>query len=148
MSFDIKLQNNKSETNRIGKDLTTIVTAQATLKDKCSIINPVFLLTLQEIPTFNYVTVDSFKRKYFVQEIVSVNNIWEIRCRVDVLESFKDEILNNTAIIKRQENDWNLFYNDNSFRCYQNPHIILKEFPTGFSPDNSSYILAVAGGSE
>lgn len=149
MSFTIKLQNNDSEPYRINKNLTDVEEEQATLKASCSITNPVFLLSLPNLPTFNYVTVEQFERSYFVQEIISVNNnIWEVRCAVDVLQSFKEEILNNTAIIKRQENDWNLFYNDSSFRCYQNPHIVLKEFPNGFTPDSSSYILAVAGGVE
>lgn len=149
MSFSLKLQSNASEPNRIDKDLTLVATVNGTLKTSTSIINPSFIIGVSGnvIPTFNYISCDAFGRSYFVKDVVNVGGgLWEVRCEVDVLTSFAAEIRANTAIVKRQEEKWNLLYNDGSFRCYQDPYIIMKEFPFGFNPDNSNFIVAVAGG--
>ena len=147
MSFTVVIQNNASEKNRVDKDLTTIVALSGTLKDQSSIINPAILIT-GDMATFknaNYMTISSFGRSYFIDEIVSVrDDLIRISGHVDVLTSFKSQIRANNAIIKRQKNKWNLYLNDGSFKTYQNPIVITKPFPSGFS--GSSYVLAVAGG--
>lgn len=57
--------------------------------------------------------------------------------------SFADGIRNNTAIIKRQQEQWNLYLNDGSLKCYQDPIILTKAFPSGFT--TQEFVLAVAG---
>lgn len=149
MSFKLLLQSNTSEPNRLTKKLTLIQEVNVVLKASTSIPNPTFLLELSNstIPTFNYVTCTDFGRSYFVRNVTSKGgNIWEIQCEVDVLSSFAKEIRANSAIVKRQENNWNLYFNDGSFRCYQNPRIITKSFPMGFTPNSSNFVLAVSGG--
>ena len=64
-------------------------------------------------------------------------------CHVDALTSFANDIKANTAIIKRNENKWNLYLNDGTFKIYQNPDVLTKEFPSGFNAQE--FILAVAG---
>lgn len=148
MSFNIVLQTNKSNDNVLTKSLTTIVTLSGTLKESTSLINPVIIIeaTQANIASLNYLTISDFKRSYFVRGIKSINSkLWEISCHVDVLSSFATEIKTNTAIVKRQENKWNLFLNDGSIRCYENPKIVTREFPMGFNPVIPTYILLVAG---
>ena len=65
---------------------------------------------------------------------------------VDVLMTFRDEIKNMEAIIKRQENNYNLYLDDGIFKAYQNTKHKLLKFPNGFS--DFSYILALAGNGE
>lgn len=144
--FDIVLQTNNSENNRVTKDVTDIATISGTLKNECSIIDPVILIEgdISNYTSCNYCTIESFGRSYFINNIRSVrNNLFEISCHVDVLSSFADQIKENNAIINRQENDWNLYLNDGVFKIYQNPRILTREFPTGFS--TQSFVLAVAG---
>lgn len=148
MSFSIVLQTNKSDDRAVTKSLTTIVTLSGTLKQSTSIIDPVITIETSKanIASLNYLTIADFKRSYFVKEIKSLKqNLWEITCHVDVISSFASEIKANTAIITRQENKWNLYLNDDSIRCYQNPTIVTREFPSGFYPSNPTYILLVAG---
>ncbi len=77
-------------------------------------------------------------------DIKSVNNnLWEITARVDVLSTYAIQIRAQTAVIKRQENSWNLYLDDPQFKVYQNPNIVVKNFPNGFSTQN--FVLAVAG---
>lgn len=147
MSFDILLQTNNSERNRVTKDLSTIATVTGTLKEETSIIDPVIKIecALADVTSCNYLTIASFGRSYFVNNIRSIREgLVEFTCHVDVLSSFADEIKANKAIIRRQENDWNLYLNDGTFKVYQNPEVLTKAFPSGFT--TQEIVLAVAGG--
>lgn len=146
MSFDIILQKNNSENNNINKDISNILTLSGTLKNQTSIINPSIIIeaNLTDITACNYLTIPSFNRSYFINNIESLrNNLVEISAHVDVISSFKSEILSNTAIVKRQENNWNLYIDDGVFKSYQNPIVITKAFPSGFT--TQEFVLAVAG---
>lgn len=146
MAFNIILQTNSSENNRVAKTLTNIATVSGTLKSETSIIDPVILIEgdLSNYVHCNYMTISAFGRSYFVNNIRSIrNNLFEISGHVDVLSSFQTELKTNKAIIKKQENDWNLYLNDGSFKIYQNPIVLTKNFPSGFS--TYSFVLAVAG---
>lgn len=147
MSFNILLQTNNSERNRVTKDLTTIATVSGTLKEETSIIDPVIKIEcdLSDVTSCNYLSIESFGRSYFVNNIRSIREgLVEFTCHVDVLSSFADEIKANRAIIRRQENDWNLYLNDGTFKVYQNPEVLTKAFPSGFT--TQEIVLAVAGG--
>ena len=146
MSFNIILQRNSSEPIKVDKSIENLMTLSGTLREDTSIIDPVIKIEcdLADVATCNYLTIPSFERSYFVRDIRSINtSIVEFSCHVDVLSSFKDEIRANEGIIKRQENLWNLYLNDGSLKIYQNPYVITKEFPQGFTTQN--FILAVAG---
>lgn len=146
MSFNIMLQRNNSEPIRMDKDIYTLGTVSGTLKDPTSIIDPIIRIqySLSSLKNCNYLTIPEFGRSYFVQNITSLtNNILEVSCHVDVLSSFKNEIRNNVGIVKRQEQLWNLYLNDGSLKVYQNPYIITKEFPSGFS--TQEFVLGMAG---
>lgn len=146
MSFTVELQKNLSEKNRLNKDIDTISSVSGVLRDSTSIINPVIMVegNPDDFSTCNYMTISDFNRSYFITDIRSVrNNLVEISGHVDVLSSYASYIKRNYAIIYRQENKWNLYLDDGSFKIYQNPNIVAKEFPSGFS--TQEYVLAVAG---
>lgn len=150
MSFNITLYRNASEKNAINKVLTELTTLTGNLKAGTSIIDPVILIendlssSVSGTVLANYISVPMFARNYFITDIVSVSNsVVELHCHVDVLMSFKEQILSNRGIIKRQENEWNLYLNDGSLHIYQNPIVTTHEFPYGF--EGQSYVLLVAG---
>lgn len=146
MAFQVLLQTNNSEKNKLDKDLVTISTISGTLKNETSIIDPVILIEADLISLINcnYITIPVFGRSYFVTNIRSIRrNLVEVSAHVDVLSSFASQIRNNVAIVRRQENRWNLYLNDGVFKVYQNPMVLTREFPTGFS--TFEFVLAVAG---
>ena len=146
MAFNIVLQQNNSEMNRVSKSITDIMTVSGTLKEETSIIDPVIKIEcdLSTVTGCNYLSIPAFGRSYFVNNIRSIRNgLVEFSCHVDVLSSFASAIRENTAIIKRQENKWNLYLNDGSFKVYQNPTVLTKAFPSGFT--TQEFVLAVAG---
>lgn len=147
MAFSIELKTNNSERNRLTKDTKTIMTVSGVLKEETSIIDPVIKIEceLSVITGCNYLSIPSFGRSYFVNDIRSIRNgLVEVSCHVDVLSTYADQIKNNTGIIKRQENEWNLYLNDGTFKVYQNPNVLTKAFPSGFT--TQEFVLAVAGG--
>lgn len=149
MSFTIKLQTNKSENIKIGKSITDVLTLEGTLKVSTSIIDPVIIIesdNVEFILKCNYMSIPSFSRSYFITNIKSINyKLWEVSAHVDVLESFKTEIFDNTGVIARQEKEWNLYLDDGTFKSYQNPMVMTQTFPKGFNAQE--FVLITAGGS-
>ena len=146
MSFSITLQVNNSERNSVTKKVSDIMTVSGELKTETSIIDPVIMIEcdLSAVTGCNYMTIPTFGRSYFVNNISSIRTgLVEFSCHVDVLSSFAEQIKKNTAIVRRQENNWNLYLNDGSFKVYQNPIVLTKAFPSGFT--TQEFVLAVAG---
>ena len=146
MAFKIILQRNNSDKIILDKSITNITTLTGTLRNETSIINPIIIINgnITSYVNCNYMEIPTFSRKYFVDDIKSINNgIFEVHAHVDVLTTYKDQIRSNDAIIRRQENLWNLYLNDGVFKVYQNPMVLTREFPTGFA--TPEFVLAIAG---
>lgn len=146
MAFDIVLQRNKSDRNCLTKDVETIATYTGVLRTPSSIVDPVIIIEcdLANVNDANYMTISSFGRSYYINNITSVTqDLVEFRAHCDVLASFADEIKANNAILTKQQDLWNLYLNDGSFKIYQNPNVLTRAFPSGFN--TLQYVLAVAG---
>lgn len=148
--FDITFYKNESPSNFVNKKLTLNHTMQGTLREGTSLIDPILIVEANapgfQANGYNYVYVPDFDRYYYITNIVSTYyKMWEIHCHVDVLMSFKDDILEQTAIVSRQETTYNLMLDDGTFMTYQNPKIQTKVFsnPTPF--ETQEFVLVVAG---
>lgn len=130
----INCYTNNSPPNKIGKTLVSVGTYTGYLRDSCSITAPTFTLETNSLPVnVNYFYVVEYDRYYFVDTIVlNINGLYEIHGSVDVVESFKTEILNLTGIIERQENVYDMYLADPIFRTDQNTHTQFFEFDNGF----------------
>ena len=69
MAFDIMLQRNNSEPNRITKEISEISTVSGELKTETSIIDPVIMIEcdLSAIVGCNFISIPTFGRSYFLQ---------------------------------------------------------------------------------
>lgn len=144
--MNIILQRNNSDDRRFTKDISALASMSGYLRDESSIIDPVIMIegSASSLANCNYMSIPEFGRSYFVTDISSVrNNLIQVSGHVDVLSTYRDAILANSGIIRRQENNWNLYLDDGSFKVYNNPIILTRAFPSGFS--TMSFILAVAG---
>ena len=143
--MQIKLYKNLSEVNTIGKTLTEESVRTGTLKDGCSVLSPSVVLTGENLSGFNYAYIPQFSRYYFIKEITSVKSgLWEISMRVDVLETYKDSIKANTAILKRQEKIWDMYINDEKFKAESTNKTATIMFPQNHF-NTVNFILTVAG---
>lgn len=102
------LYNNVSDNREINKNITEISTIDLTLYLDTNVLNPVF-----KVKTFNnngnYLYVPVLNRYYYINNYTLSNQCVYLHCSVDVLMSYKTDILNSTCLISRAEND----YNDN-----------------------------------
>ena len=147
MSFSIYLYRNNSENNKVDKDLTLVATYEGELRAETSIIDPTILIEcdMSDVALANYMYIPDFERYYYITNITSVRtSLVQFEAHCDVLMSFKDYILDNVAIIKRQQSDWNLYLDDNKMAFQDPPIFTVKKFPQGFS--GFTYILYVTGG--
>ena len=112
--MEVILYKNSSENNVIGKSLVQIKSVECNLKNDVSVVNPTFVLSYTDsILDSNYCFIPKFNRYYFIDEIIPITGDRSIiKCRVDVLESFKDDIKSLTAIINKQENIADKFIDD------------------------------------
>lgn len=102
----IKLYDCTDSYNTINKTLTGEIERDIRLKDKVNIITPIITLKSSSIINKNYCFIPSFNRYYFIQDVIIVNdNIQEIYLKCDVLESFKDDILNSEGVVSMSDAD-------------------------------------------
>lgn len=144
--MEIILYYNNSEKIKLDKELTQIGTIEGRLFQNTSITKPSIMFDLDTaVFSANYLYIPQFNRYYFITDVVNVSaNKWQIQARVDVLTSFKNAIRENTAIIERQENEYNLYLDDKYYRAYQNEDVQYKKFSGSLPTDK--YILVVNGG--
>ena len=148
MSFTIDLMYNGDEINKINKSPVSRLALTGTLREESSIVDPVILIEYQgTLTNVNYAHIPEFNRWYFITDITSVRTgLWRVAMHCDVLKTYSEGILGSTGVIARQENMFNLYLDDYFFKCYQNPMIVTKVFPTGFT--QQAFVLAFAGQQE
>ena len=143
----IQFLHNKSEYNTINKDTELIVEKTITLKNDCDLVNPYVVLKLDDVLFLsNYAYIPKFKRYYFITgiEILS-KTLMAVSMHVDVLESFKSDILAGTVhITESSDSNTNSYYpkeldsltSVTSHKFISNKELVL----------NPSKVLATLGG--
>lgn len=115
--MEVILYNNVSDEIVVNKTIEQIeILTNVTLENDCSLINPILILKIKT--TFpNYVYIQKFNRYYYVKNYTILDNgRYRLECSVDVLMSFKDEFLNTTQNVIRQENMYNLYLKDDEMQ--------------------------------
>ena len=102
------LYNNLSDSRKINKDLTELSTINITLYLDTNVATPVFKVK-NFLNNANYMYVPDLHRYYYINNYTLSNQCVYLHCTVDVLETYKTEILNSEYLISRSETD----YNDN-----------------------------------
>ena len=145
--MEVILYKNSSENNVIGKSLVQIKSVECNLKNDVSVVNPTFVLSYTDsILDSNYCFIPKFNRYYFIDEIIPITGDRSIiRCKVDVLESFKNDIKSLTAIINKQETISDKFIDDGSWIVENKDFLQSYNFSNGFN-DSGEFILITAGG--
>lgn len=140
----LRLYKNKSDKNVVSKTITQSGSdILGTLREDCSIINPVISIQGLTDLKVNYAYIPEFGRYYYINNIVCKGKLYELHMHVDVLMSFGTEILDNTAVISRQQSMYNLYLQDGVFKTYADNHYQIKQFPSGFN--TQQFIFSVAG---
>lgn len=128
--MEIKLYITTDSDTTINKTLDEVARFNIELRDIQDVIAPVLLLGAIEgvdLKTVNYARIDAFERFYFVRSVaVGPDNIYTLSLEVDVIETYKEDILNAQAEISRK-------IEDNDFRMISSVPEVRKETDIHYS---------------
>lgn len=119
--MNVTFYNNLSNHNVINKRLEEINTLSFTFKENSNIINP--SLILKNYEGGNYCYIEELERYYYVKDIDLLGNgLFKINCEIDVLMSYKDDIINSdfyskdgVLVITSNEINFNSIYDITKF---------------------------------
>lgn len=151
-----KIYKTKSAPNVVNKTLTEVVAFDEVIfKEDTSLLNPTIIIngvsnassyTIEDIGTSNYFSIPKVNRYYFITDITMMSGgRVAITGKVDVLMSFKSDILGSTQLIVRQEKKTNNYLIDTDIPLSSKKQVIEHEFGESIA-DSGYYILAVNGG--
>lgn len=147
MAINISLYQVTDDVNVLGKTIPAPTSAHTiTLKDGCSIDNPVVSFSAQAaaLAPLNYAYIDTFQRYYWITDRKSLHNgIMELTLESDPLESFKAQLLLRQATITRNQNEKNGYLKDVNYSALAYEAIQYKHFPNAL--DDTSCILVTVG---
>ena len=139
---------NASENNVINKHITKIKTTECIVKADIDVKEPILELTFDaDLHKANYVYIESMNRYYYISDKQNVvGNRFRIYCNVDVLESFKNDILKEQVILASTENiGSNNYLSSNVWKSTVKDKTEIKTFPSGLL-ENGEWVLITAGG--
>ena len=151
------LYQNISDEKKVGKSLSLVETITAVKwKEDTDILHPVF--TFHKFKDaqgnmiwkdFNYCALewnDMPTRYYFIKNFrVNLGGVIELRCDIDVRETWKDWILNNKFLVSRQQKIKNVIMQDNRLPVPQTRAVYSKEIGTVGDGGDGTIILTVSG---
>lgn len=141
--MQIDLYTTNSPKNKISKELSNKTTIDCKLTDNCDIITP--KIVLKGYKGHNYCYIDSFKRYYYITNVnIGIGGRYTLELSVDVLMSYKNDILNSLAYIESVSRETPLIpINDNSIFSQRTINKTIM-FPNGFN-ELPKYVLVTKG---
>ena len=150
--MEVVFYNYTGANNVINKTLGTGTTIDCNMQVATDQLQPHVRVTFNDSDTFNaftynycIVTLGTMSYPYFIV-VNAIKNIgkgiWDVPMQLDLLELYKSDILNSTAIIDRSSSNFNMYLRDDIYQAFGYPIIGCKEFPSGFD-NNYTYLLNV-----
>ena len=111
-SINITLYQNKNVNNSLNKTPIQKAVVSGTFKENVSIVSPRVIIEYSKLD-FNYLYIDAFQRYYFVKDIIAINSkLLELVLFVDVLMSFRSQLLEISGLVGRNEYEFNNYLRD------------------------------------
>ena len=141
-----RLYKNKSDKKKVSKNLELLEEINGQFKEESDILNPHILIeNTENAVKCNYVYIGTFKRYYYVKNAVALNShVLRLNLHVDVLKTYEDEIRSLTAFVLRQENVYNVNFNDSMLPIRSDTNY--KVYPFGDVPETYNFYITTTGG--
>lgn len=140
----ILLYSTSSANNVINKVLTNEKEYEIKLKDNTDTNTPVIRLNSADYITANYAYIDRFKKYYFIERIeLYPNRIYEMFLRCDVLETYKEELLQCEGFISQQQNI-NPYY-DSGFKSETRKEVDIYKSDVSLTGETSTILVTIGG---
>lgn len=155
----LRLYKNSSSNNVVNKSLKLLHEFEEVIfKEDSSIYSPILIIggiknsafiDIEAISKCNYFSLSKFDRYYYITDIIMrKGQCIEIHGKVDVLMSFKNDIMStsqNAQLVVRQEVKKNNYLIDSEMPLSSKKQIMEYEFGNSLN-DSGYYILATVGG--
>ena len=138
---------NQSDSRVINKNLVTGEEAFGVPRDDISVMRPVIRFESNNVVRYNYAYIPELQRYYsVVDRTIYRDGVWDISFEVDVLMSFRADIMNLNVIVDKQAMPANgdEYIDDSSLVTENVMFQTIYNFPDGFN-DTGEYILITAG---
>lgn len=116
LNMNITLYKSKSANNVISKKLVSEKNLgnSCILADNTSVTSPAVIIggitSLDTISDYNYAYIPQCHRYYYINDIIALSGgRVKLLLNVDVLMSFKSDILNSTQLVTRQKNQGKMY---------------------------------------
>ena len=147
MKYSIRLYQTASDKRMVNKVLTPVLYESGEIWD-CDIMSPSLILDVIPGANFNYLQIigTPFNARYYFVDNITImqNDIIKVSCSIDVLMSHNSDIKKETAILARQTNLSNLYFNDPDLPIENRNAVSFKQFPNGL--ENKAYYYLLIGG--
>lgn len=121
--MEIKIWDNFSKRPNSTKQPSNGQTYSVVLKEDCSVYEPVFVLTSSNL-NWNYLS--AWNRYYYITDIVSKRrNQIELHCKLDVLATYKANILSTSGLCKYSSTNYDVDFTDDKIACTNNISSVL-----------------------
>lgn len=145
--MELSLYISTDDENVINKEMVLQKKIEIKLKDNVDLISPIIILKDDDslnIMNCNYCYLNELKRYYFIRDIALMNgNMFRLSLECDVIESFKDDILNSQCKYNRiiKDGDFMDFPHDLDLRkdvdIYEGSHELI---------GNKNIVISTIGG--
>lgn len=119
------------------------------LKHPTSVVSPVITLNHDgnEVLSWNYCHIPALKRYYYIVNAESINaHMWQLSLEVDVLTTYRSEILDATAFVQRSQSAFNTMLPDAMLPLSDTCENLYYEFP--FPPYSADGVYVINFGSK
>lgn len=145
--MEVQFYYNVSDARVINKNIIFGEAFEGQARDEVDIMNPVILFDTDEILRYNYAYIPEFQRYYNISDRnVMREGLCEVSFDVDVLMSFRADILNLSVVVDKQSMDenGNEYIDDSSLVAENVMFQTVYNFPGGFN-STGEFILITAG---
>lgn len=133
-----------SEKNCLNKVLENEITLDGAIRGESNVISPQIMVQMNPIE-YDYVYIPEWRRYYFITDIVCYrSNAFVVKLSIDVLMSYKTEILQMTGVVSRLTSGSAYASRDLLVSCKEE----CREFDFGTTPfkRDGTYVLITQGG--
>lgn len=143
--MEIRLYYTRNANNTINKVLENEVVFHIQFKDVADIINPTVKIKHLDKLKVNYAYIPDFNKYYFINNIdIYPKNIHTLDLEVDVLETYKEDILSSNATVTRS-NYSNEYYDGGDYRAEERKEHIIYESDTEVEFEDNTILVTLGG---
>ena len=145
--MEVQFYYNVSDARVINKNIIFGEVFEGQARDEVDIMSPIILFDTDEILRYNYAYIPEFQRYYNISDRnVLREGLCEVSFDVDVLMSFRADILNLSVVVDKQsmEENGNEYIDDSSLVAENVMFQTVYNFPGGFN-STGEFILITAG---